>query len=91
MVELKIPLPDSIQNEIRVMICNAATQAIEEAVQRESMAKDWMSQKELSTWLKVSYGTIQVWRSLGLKISVVQGKTLVSKKEVNRFLESYQQ
>lgn len=91
MAELKIPLPDSLQDELKVMILNAASQAIAEAAKREGNAKDWMTQKELASWLNVSYGTIQVWRGLGLKVATIQGKTLVSKNEVNRFLESYEQ
>lgn len=91
MVEIKIPLPDSIQDEIKVMIRNAAAQAIEESVQRERIAKDWMDQKTACEYLGVSFGTLQNFRRLGLKISTVQGKTLVSKKEINRFLEDHQQ
>lgn len=91
MVEIKIPLPDSIQDEIKVMIRNAAAQAIEEAVKRERITKDWMDQKTACEYLGISFGTLQNFRRLGLKISTVQGKTLVSKKEINRFLESYQQ
>ncbi|WP_320164315.1 helix-turn-helix domain-containing protein [uncultured Trichococcus sp.] len=90
MANLQIPIPDTFQDELKMMIRNAAAQAIEEAVQRENLAKDWMTQKELQAWLNVSYGTVQVWRGLGLKVATVQGKTLVSKQEVNRFLESYQ-
>ena len=89
MAQLTIPLPDTLQDELKAMILNAAAQAIDEAVKRESNSKDWMTQKELSSWLNVSYGTIQVWRGLGLKVAVVQGKTLISKAEANRFLESF--
>lgn len=91
MANLQIPIPDTLQDELKMMIRNAAAQAIEEAINRENLAKDWMTQKELSAWLNISYGTIQVWRGLGLRVATVQGKTLVSKQEVNRFLESYQQ
>ncbi len=90
MVKLQIPIPDTLENELKDMIRSAAAQAIDEAVQRESKAKDWMTQKELAAWLNISYGTIQVWRGLGLKVATVMGKTLVSKQEVNRFLESHQ-
>ena len=68
------------------MIRNAATQAIEEAVQRERITKDWMDQKTTCEYLGISFGTLQNFRRLGLKISTVQGKTLVSKNEINRFL-----
>ena len=90
MAQLTIPLPDTLQDELKAMILNAAAQAIDEAVKRESNSKDWMTQKELASWLNVSYGTIQVWRGLGLKVAVVQGKTLKRKAEANRFLQSFE-
>ena len=89
--ELKIPLPDSFQEGIEIVVQNGVTRGVEEALKRERTAKDWMTQKELSAWLNVSYGTIQVWRGLGLKVATVMGKTLVSKQEVNRFLQSFEQ
>ena len=91
MAELKIPLPDSIQDELKTMIRNAAIQAINEATQRETKAKDWMDQKSACEYIGVSFATFQNFRKLGLRISTVQGKSLVSKKEINRFLEEYQQ
>lgn len=90
MTELKIPLPDSIQDELKAMIRNAAMQAIDEAIQRQNKSKEWFNQKEACEYLGISFGTFQNFRNLGLRISTVQGKTLVSKKEINRFLEEHQ-
>ena len=87
MVNLQIPIPDTFQDELKVMIRNAAAQAIEEAVKRETTGREWMEQKQACEWLGISFGTLQVWRKQGLKVSVVQGKTLLSKTEINRFLE----
>lgn len=91
MANLQIPIPDALQDELKDMIRNAATQAIEEAVQRERITKDWMDQKTACEYLGISFGTLQNFRRLGLKISTVQGKTLISKNEINRFLKSYEQ
>lgn len=87
MVNLQIPIPDTFQDELKVMIRNAAAQAIEEAVKRETTGREWMEQKQACEWLGISFGTLQVWRKQGLKVAVVQGKTLLSKTEINRFLE----
>lgn len=91
MANINIPIPDSIQDEIKVLIRNAAAQAIDEAVKRERIAKDWMDQKTACEYIGISYATFQNFRKLGLRISTVQGKTLVSKQEINRFLEEYSQ
>lgn len=90
MTNLQIPIPDTMQVELKDMIRNAAAQAIEEAVKRETTGREWMEQKQACEWLGISFGTLQVWRKQGLKVAVVMGKTLVSKQEVNRFLEEHQ-
>jgi hypothetical protein len=90
MANLQIPIPDTFQDELKVMIRNAAAQAIEEAVKRETTGREWMEQKQACEWLGISFGTLQVWRKQGLKVAVVQGKTLLSKAEINRFLEEHQ-
>jgi len=90
MTNLQIPIPDTMQVELKDMIRNAAAQAIEEAVKRETTGREWMEQKQACEWIGISFGTLQVWRKQGLKVAVVMGKTLVSKQEVNRFLEEHQ-
>ncbi|CZQ96983.1 Hypothetical protein TFLO_2135 [Trichococcus flocculiformis] len=89
MANLQIPISDTLQDELKSMIRNAAAQAIEEAVQRETTGREWMNQKEACEWLGISFGTISAWRKQGLRVAVVQGKTLLSKTEVNRFLEEH--
>lgn len=90
MTNLQIPIPDTMQVELKDMIRNAAAQAIEEAVKRETTGREWMEQKQACEWIGISFGTLQVWRKQGLKVAVIMGKTLVSKQEVNRFLEEHQ-
>jgi hypothetical protein len=90
MANLQIPIPDTFQDELKTMIRNAAAQAIEEAVKRETTGREWMEQKQACEWLGISFGTLQVWRRQGLRVAVVQGKTLLSKAEINRFLEEHQ-
>lgn len=87
MANIQIPIPETLQDELKIMIRNAAAQAIEEAVKRETTGREWMEQKQACEWLGISFGTLQVWRKQGLKVAVVQGKTLLSKAEINRFLE----
>lgn len=87
MANLQIPIPDSLQDELKSMIRNAAAQAIEEAVKRETTGREWLEQKSACEWLGISFGTLQLWRKQGLRVAAVGGKTLLSKTEINRFLE----
>ena len=89
MANLQIPIPETFNDELKIMIRNAAAQAIEEAVKRETTGREWMEQKQACEWLGISFGTLQVWRKQGLRVAVVQGKTLLSKTEINRFLEEH--
>lgn len=89
MANLQIPIPETFGDELKMMIRNAAAQAIEEAVKRETTGREWMEQKQACEWLGISFGTLQVWRKQGLRVAVVQGKTLLSKTEINRFLEEH--
>ena len=90
MANLQIPIPETFNDELKIMIRNAAAQAIEEAVKRETTGREWMEQKQACEWLGISFGTLQMWRKQGLRVSVVGGKTLLSKTEINRFLEEHQ-
>ena len=74
-----------------MMIRNAAAQAIEEAVAADPLAKDWMTQKEFASLVCRFIGYAQMWRGIGLKVATFEGKTLISKQKVNRFVESLQQ
>lgn len=91
MGNIQIPLPESFQNDFKDMLTLAAREAIATAKSQEaSYGKEWLKQKEACSWLNISYGTLQLWRSKGLKCSVIEGITLISKSEINRFLKENQ-
>lgn len=50
------------------MIRNAAAQAIEEAVQRETTGREWMNQKEACEWLG-----IQFWNNIRMEKARASG------------------
>lgn len=91
MANINIPIPDTFQQDFTDMLTIAAREAIAAAKQQEaSYGKDWLKQKEACEWLNISYGTLQLWRSKGMKIATVEGITLISKEEINRFLKENQ-
>lgn len=91
MTSLNIPIPETFQQDFTAMLTIAARDAIATAKQQEaSYGKEWLKQKEACEWLNISYGTLQLWRSKGLKIATVEGITLISKTEINRFLKENQ-
>ena len=91
MANIQIPIPETIQTELEKMILDVAREAIATAKEQDSSyGKEWLKQAEACKWLNISYVTLQSWRAKGLKIATIQGITLVSKKEINRFLSEHQ-
>ena len=91
MSNISIPIPDTFQQDFTAMLTIAAREAIATAKQQEaSYGKEWLKQKEACEWLNISYGTLQLWRSKGLQVATVEGITLISKTEINRFLKENQ-
>lgn len=90
-VSLNIPLSDEFQGGIEVVVLNGVTKGIEMALERQSKAKDFMNLKEACEYIGVSFATLSNYRKMGLRVSVIQGRSIISKQEIIRFLESYEQ
>lgn len=91
MAQVSFDIEDSFQKDFTAMLAIAAREAIATAKQQEaSYGKEWLKQKEACEWLNISYGTLQLWRSKGLQVATVEGITLISKTEINRFLKENQ-
>lgn len=54
-----------------------------------SEQKEWLSLKEGATYAGVSYNTFIKFRTMGLKVTEIDGVKRVSKKEVDRFMKEY--
>lgn len=50
---------------------------------------EWMSIKEGAKYADVSFNTFMKFRTMGLKISEIDGVKRVSRKEIDHFLESH--
>lgn len=53
------------------------------------VTKEWFSLKEAAQYIGVSTNTLMKYREMGLKVFVVEGVSRVSRKEIDRFLETY--
>ncbi|MBD8033814.1 MerR family transcriptional regulator [Solibacillus merdavium] len=69
---------------------NHIIHTIEKSITKLSIEyKEWLSLKEGASYAGVSYNTFIKFRSMGLKVTEIDGVKRVSKKEVDRFMESY--
>lgn len=53
------------------------------------VTKEWFSLKEAAEYIGVSPNTLAKYREMGLKVFVVEGVSRVSRKEIDRFLETH--
>ena len=73
---------ETINNE------NQLIKIIEKSIaQLSNEYKEWLSLKEAASYAGVSYNTFIKFRTMGLRVSEIEGVKRVSKTEVNRFME----
>ncbi len=90
MASINIPLPDDFESDMRLLLKRVAYEVIEEVRLNEQYAKEYLTQKEACKYLGIAYATLQKWRAMGLKISVIDGKTIVSKSALKDFLSQHE-
>ena len=88
--ELKIPIPESFNDDLREMLRAAAREVIQETVKQEIKLKDWLSVQEVQALFDLSPNTFSAWVRGGLPVSYVGQKRYVSKKNLDEFLANHQ-
>lgn len=78
----------NIESHMEELIINTINKALLSSKQMLGL-NEWMSIKEGAKYAGVSYNTFKKFRSKGLKISEIDGVMRVSRKEIDRFLESH--
>lgn len=89
-VELKIPIPESFNDDLREMLRETAREVIRETMKHEIKLKDWLSVQEVQELFDLSPNTVSAWFRSGLPVSVVGQKRYVSKKNLDEFLANHQ-
>lgn len=89
-MNINIPIPSGVQDDLRSMIANLAHEVIQEAKGQEALAKDYMTIKETCSYLNISFVTLQKWQTLGLKSITIEGKRLFKKKTIDEFMKTYE-
>lgn len=89
-MNINIPLPREVQEDLRVMISQMARDVIQEVKGKESKAKSYMTIKETQEYLNISFGTLQKWQAMGLKSIAIDGKKLFKKSTVDEFMSTFE-
>lgn len=90
MAEMSVSMNQDFTRGIEKSIERLTRELIEEIKERESNEDYWMNLTQAAKWVGVSYNTLKKWRVLGLRVTTLEGINLISRKEINRFLEEKQ-
>lgn len=88
--EMKIDFSQVLQERLEEIVCDSFENLLKAKEEEVINEFEWMTQTEASQWSKLSPTTLQKWRKQGLKVATIDGKILVSKKELNRFISSFE-
>lgn len=83
---------DIIMNGINEMVDLKSIMEVvlKQVIQEHKLVtKEWFSLKEAAQYIGVSTNTLTKYREMGLKVFVIEGVSRVSRKEIDRFLETY--
>lgn len=91
-MNINLPIPPGVQDELRAMISNLAHEVIQEVKGQEAIAKDYMNAKDTCIYLGISFVTLQAWERLGLKSIRIksEGKKLFKKTTIDEFMKTYE-
>lgn len=90
MSEMSVSINQDFTSGLEKVLEKFTRELIEDIKEKELNEDYWMNLKEAAEWIGISYNTLNKWRIQGLKVSTLEGISLVSKKEINRFLEQRQ-
>jgi hypothetical protein len=62
---------------------------VKEILNNKVIEKDWMSFTDAKAYIGISTNTLAKYREMGLKVFEIEGVKRVSRKEIDRFLETH--
>lgn len=83
---IQIPEVPGLENQIKTLVFQATQEALEQ-YKKSLISKDYFSLREAREYIGVSNATFSKFRTMGLKVMVVDSVSRVSKKELDRFME----
>ena len=94
MMEKTVMLPIKVTDEFaefyEELLTNLAKETVEK-VKNGLTHKQYMNKKEAAQYIGVSFNTFQKFENMGLPIIEIDGIKLVSKQDIDFFLQSHKQ
>lgn len=90
-MNLNIPIPSEVQQDLRAMISELARDVIQEVREKEAEFPCYMTVKETQEYMRCSFGTLQKYeQQKGLRSIRIEGKKLFRKEAVDEFLRTFE-
>ncbi|EOH78408.1 MULTISPECIES: helix-turn-helix domain-containing protein [Enterococcaceae] len=86
----QVMLNETQTKELQRYIFELTNEAVQQAIHNAGTDKEFLNQKEMSSWVGVSSNTLRSYVDEGMPMIVIGGRNLYSKKEVSKFLLSRQ-
>lgn len=90
MPEFMITLSQDQSRDLQRSIYEMTTQAIEQVKKDAGLSKEWLRKGEMCDYIGISRSTLELWIKDGLKNSVINGVTLISKTAINEYIIEHQ-
>lgn len=83
---IAVHLDPEMDKSLREYICTLTRESIDQVRKEASLSKEWLRKGEASKFIGISPKILNDWIDKGLKTSVVEGVTLISKNSITEFL-----
>lgn len=91
MAQMRIDIPEPVEQDIRQLFRGMALEIIQEVRTMDSQMKPYMTKTEASEAVGVAWSTMQRWIQSGeLKEITIEGKKLISRETLIRFMKDHE-
>lgn len=90
MAEFQVMLSAEQSESLQKSIYEVTSKAVEKVRREAGLSKEWLRKGETCKYIGIANSTLDRWIAEGLKISIVNGVQLISKKAINEFLIKHQ-
>ena len=88
-IEVAHVLTSEQLNDLSSQLHKVLSQSVEQVRREAGLNKEWLKKKEAAAYIGISRTTLDDWIQAGLKISLVNGVQLISKKDITEFLVAH--
>lgn len=88
MPELRVPLPESTEQELKLLMFDAAKTAFIQVAKRESMPR-YMNKRQAAEYLQCAVNTLNKYIAQGLRVITVDNMQRIDKADADKFMEQH--